>query len=101
MDYREQTQAGQLNQGTADKTPVRDRISTNELLVSEINGQLSRLEERLDTILAPVPPATAKTGNQVVPMPTGSHVQCRLQMVNDGMTDACRRIATLIDRIEL
>lgn len=86
----------------ANGTPVRDRIGNTESWLSDLHGALDRLEKRLDTILTPVPPqgGTAGPDGPRVSQPR-SHVQGRLEILNEGFAHLSARLNQLHSRIEL
>lgn len=88
---------------TLSSSPVRDRISGLESLLSDLHSTISALEERFDTVLTPVPPLPARADNERTP--TGqriqSHLQGRLEILADGYQMAISRLHQLNSRIEL
>ena len=85
-------------------TPIRDRISANEQLLSELHNQIDLLEKRLDTVTTPVAPTPAQTqtGNPAPrSQPNSSHVSGRLDILNEGYMHAIGRLSALRDRVEL
>jgi hypothetical protein len=63
------------------ETTIRDRITTLE-------EQVSKLRERLETVLVPSPPTTAG----VSPQPATSHVRGRLESLIDQVSDISGRL---------
>ena|ERR1019366_557673 len=86
---------------TTVSSPVRDAISGNESWLSDLHNAVDRLEQRLDTILTPVPPQTANGVNPATQGPPVSHVQGRLRILNEGYNGLMERLSRLHDRIEL
>jgi hypothetical protein len=80
---------------------ARDRISSAEQWLSDLNNIVDGLEKRLDTILTPVPPSGV--GNAASPTPTQpkSHVVGRLDILCEGYSHLASRIQHLSNRIEL
>lgn len=82
-------------------SPIRDRISAAESWLSDLHMAVDNLEKRLDTVLAPVPPANPSTTAVQPPQRPQSHVQGRLEILNDGFAHLCARLNHLHLRIEL
>lgn len=80
---------------------IRDAVSGNEQILSELHETISRLEGRLDPALTPVPPQTSGTNSQVPNGPPCSHVTVRLGALNDGYRHAVQRLRELIQRVEV
>ncbi len=89
----------------AEPTPssqARDRISSAEQWLSDLNNLVDGLEKRLDTILTPVPPSTiGGTGGSPTPQQLKSHVVGRLDILCEGYSHLASRIQHLSNRIEL
>lgn len=83
-------------------SPIRDRICSAEQWLSDLHMAVDNLEKRLDTVLSPVPPQVPATTNQTAPVgPPKSHVQGRLEILNEGFNHLCMRLNHLHSRIEL
>lgn len=82
-------------------TPVRDRINGLESWLSDCHVALDMLEKRLDTITTPVPPQPASTNAAVKTGQLQSHVQGRLELLNEGFWHLVARMHALHARIEL
>lgn len=80
---------------------VRDGLSANEQMLSELHETISRLEGRLDPTLSPVPPQPAGTTSTVPSGPPRSHVANRLAALHDGYGHAVGRLQELIRRVEV
>lgn len=81
-------------------TPIRDKVSQAEQLLSELHEAINSLESRFDTALSPMPPSTTNAAAST-PTPPMSHVLGRLQILNDGYEHAIHRLRTLAKRCEL
>lgn len=101
---------GSLGQYNPPATPVeptnsriRDGISQTEQLVSELHASIASLESRLDTVLTPAPPTTpAPNAAQNGKMASGSsHVDGRLEILNEAMMQAISRLTILRQRVEV
>lgn len=82
-------------------SPVRDRISQAEQIMSESHAALDALEQRLDTILTPVPPSPANAASAQPASQPKSHVAGRLELLNEGYSHLIYRLNALRGRIEL
>lgn len=83
-------------------SPARDQICASENWLSDMHSALDWLEQRLDTILTPVPPDVNKQ-NCATSTPSGpkSHVVARLDLLNEGYGHLVNRIERLTRRVEL
>jgi hypothetical protein len=88
---------------TPTASPIRDQISSAEGGLGELHGAISALEERLETVLTPMPPPPPDVNNKPLTTsgPPRSNVQNRIVEVNQGCAHAIGRIRSLIDRIEI
>lgn len=89
-------------------SPIRDQVSFLEDQCKALHAGYDALEERLDTILRPVPPSVAtgvsaaRAGGGVSDqMPPESHLIGRLRMLNDAFNALQQRFQHLHARIEL
>lgn len=82
-------------------SPVRDRIGGCESWLSDLHGAVDQLEKRLDTILTPAPPQPSSTGGVAKNGQLQSHVQGRLELLQEGFSHLCSRIQQLQSRVEL
>lgn len=105
MDYRSFSQA--TSNAVTPSVPtqpesslVRDGLTRAEQLCSELHEELNRLEQRLDTVLRPLPPQGQAAGKQELPGPV-SHVVGRLHILIDGHNGAIARLRDLTARIEV
>lgn len=81
-------------------SPARNQISGAETWLSDLHAAIDRLEQRLDTILTPVPPDVNKV-NASTPTSPKSHVVGRLELLNEGFAHLSGRIERLKGRVEL
>jgi hypothetical protein len=83
-------------------TPIRDQLSGAEGGLGELHSVISALEERLDTVLTPMPPPAPDVNKPLTTAaPPRSPVQHRVVEVNQGCAHAINRLRSLIDRIEI
>lgn len=84
-----------------ESSPARNQISQAEQLLSDLHNAIDRLEQRLDTILTPIPPDVNKNGPSPTPTMPKSHVVGRLELLNEGFMHVGSRIERLKTWIEL
>ena len=83
-----------------ESTPIRDAVTSAEQMISALAEAIASLEQRLDTVLRPMPPATQNSG----PVPPGlpaSHLLGRLRLLNEAFGSLHDRLTTLTGRIEV
>ncbi len=81
-------------------SPLRDAIGQTEGQVEQLHGVISELEERLATVLMPVPPqALDKAPTPTQPMM--SAVRERMVSVNGGCQHAIDRLRDIRRRVDL
>jgi hypothetical protein len=107
MDYRN-AQTKPLGYSNVEPTPppvespsrLRDLVSNTEQLLSGIHETLVMLEKRLDTVLSPASPV-GSGGGTAVNKALSSHLVGRIDILNDGLTDAIHRIQDITQRVEV
>lgn len=79
---------------------IRDSVTTIETLVDELGAVIEAVERRLDTVLTPTPPTVDKAG-AATPSPATSHLEGRLNDVQDRLTYWITYIRRVIERVEV
>lgn len=79
---------------------IRDGLCYTEQILSDVHAAIARLEQRLDTVLTPLPPATDSTQG-LSAGPPASHLAGRVSLLNRGFQDAVSRLLELAQRVEV
>lgn len=87
---------------TESGSPVRDRLSASESWLSDLNMAIDNLEKRLDTILTPAMPSPPNAADpRAAVQRSQSHLQGRLEILNEGFAHMVGRLNHLHSRVEL
>ena len=85
---------------TPSDTKVRDAFSVTEDCIGQLYDAIGALQERLDTILTPEPPAT-NAADKAGPSTIAAHLTNRIQDANGKLVAAVAWVNYLRSRIEL
>lgn len=105
--HNETTGYARASAGVA-KTPedvspsrIRDGIGRTEDALSLVQGAITALESRLETVLSPQPPSPVGSAQVKTPAPQNSHVMGRIDILNEGFENAAVRLRDLARRVEV